>query len=238
MGTLDAIGGGYYLVELTNRVGSTANIEYHAHVVKQKSIQRRLGALGMQLTKDSFEDSKTLQELLQTAEKGIFGITNDGASKNAVTAAHLAADGLRRLDEARKKEGGITGVTTGFTALNNITGGWQSSDLIILAARPAQGKTSLALNFMLNAASEGIPVAFFSLEMSGSQLMDRLLSSESRVNGNAIKRGQVSNDQMGSVVLASERISELPIFVDDTPGMSIGEFRDIVTGKQIGRAHV
>lgn len=224
-GQLDVIGGGYYLVEMTNRVGSSANIEYHAHIVKQKSIQRQLGAFGMQLTKNAFEDVMTLPELLQMAERGIFGVTNNNVSKVAVSVASLAVDSLKRLDEARKNKDGITGVPTGFDTLDGVTGGWQPSDLMILAARPAQGKTALALNLAMNAAKEKVPVAFFSLEMSSEQLMDRLLSSEARVNGNLLKRGRVPDSDMPSVISAVELISELPIFIDDTPALSIGEFR-------------
>ncbi len=225
-GDLDSIGGGYYLVELTNRVGSSANIEYHARIVAQKHVQRELIKFSTQIIRDSYEDTTDVFSLLNDAEKGIFGITqNNGTRKEAVTAASLASNSLNRLDEARKNKDGITGVTSGFYALDGITGGWQASDLIILGARPSQGKTALALNIAMNAAKSKVPVLVFSLEMSGPQLMDRLISSEARINGNSITRGRVTDDGVAQVTAAAEIIAELPIFVDDTAAIGIGECR-------------
>lgn len=178
-GDIDTVGGAYYLVELTSRVASSANIEYHARIVAQKHIQRELIKVSTQIIRDAYEDTTDVFTLLDDAEKGLFAVTQNNLSRQYESMGQLASKTLKILEELKNKEEGLTGVPTGFTALDRLTSGWQPSDLIIVAARPGMGKTSFTLALARNAAVDfQKPVALFSLEMASTQLVQRLISME------------------------------------------------------------
>ncbi len=223
---LEKIGGTYYLVELTNRVASSANIEYHARIVAQKHIQRELIRVSTVTIHDAYEDSTDVFQLLDDAEKGLFSITQQNLNRAALDMGTLTARLMKQLVELSAKEDGLTGVPSGFTALDRVTSGWQPSDLIIMAARPGMGKTSLVLAIARNAAMEfNKPVALFSLEMASVQLVQRLLSLESEITGSKFRTGKLEQYEWQQLQSAIDKVSEAPIFIDDTPAINIFELR-------------
>lgn len=225
-GDLEVVGGAYALVELTNRVASSANIEYHARIVSQKHIQRELIRVSTNIIKDAYEDTTDVFNLLDEAEKGLFDITQNNLSRNYESMGSLASKTLKMLEELKDKKDGLTGVPTGFTDLDRLTSGWQPSDMIILAARPGMGKTSLVLALAKNAAMDfDKPVAVFSLEMSNVQLVQRLISMEAEIPGSKMRNGKLEEYEWQQLQTAIERMSEVPIFIDDTPGINIFELR-------------
>lgn len=225
-GDLEAIGGPAYLAELTNRVASAANIEYHSRIIAQKHIQRELITVSTQTIRDAFEDTTDVFQLLDDAEQGLFSIAQQNMNRSYDSMGSLASKMLKQLEELRGKTDGLTGVPTGFTALDRITSGWQPSDLIILAARPGMGKTSFVLSLAKNAATDfKKAIAIFSLEMSSLQLASRLISMEAEISGSKLRNGQLEEYEWQQLHSAIERISEAPIFIDDTPGINIFELR-------------
>lgn len=225
-GELEVAGGPYYLVGLTNRVASAANIEYHARLISQKHIQRELIRVSTGIIRDAYEDTTDVFQLLDDAEQGLFNITQQNLSRSYEGMGTLASKALKQLEEMSKREAGLTGVPTGFSDLDRITSGWQPSDLIIMAARPGMGKTSLTLALAKNAAMDfGKPVAFFSLEMSNLQLVTRLISLESEISGSKMRSGQLEDYEWQQLHTVIEKMSEVPIFIDDTPGINIFELR-------------
>ena len=225
-GVLDKIGGPYYLVELTNRVASAANIEYHARIISQKHIQRELIRVSTKVIRDAFEDTTDVFNLLDEAEQGLFNITQNNLSRSYESMSTLTTRALKQLEELAQKEEGLTGVPTGFTDLDRITSGWQASDLIIVAARPGMGKTSFTLALARNAAVDfNKGVALFSLEMSNVQLVQRLISMEAEISGSKLRNGQLEDYEWQQLQSAIEKLSEVPIFIDDTPSINIFELR-------------
>ena len=225
-GDLEKVGGSYYLVELTNRVASAANIEYHARIIAQKHIQRELIRVSTNTIKDAYEDTTDVFTLLDDAEKGLFGITQNNLSKTFESMGTLSSRVLKQVEELSGKTDGLTGVPTGFTDLDRLTSGWQPSDLIILAARPGMGKTSCVLAMALNAARDfNKGVALFSLEMASTQLVQRLISMESEIAGSKMRNGKLEDYEWQQLQTTVERLSSVPIFIDDTPGINIFELR-------------
>ncbi len=225
-GDLDKVGGPYYLVELTNRVASSANVEYHARIVAQKYIQRELIKASTNIIKEAYEDTTDVFDLLDKAEKHLFDITQQNLRKGVEGMGPLSSRLLKQLEELSQKEEGLTGVPTGFTDLDRLTSGWQSSDLIIVAARPGMGKTSFTLSIARNAAVDfQKPVALFSLEMSNLQLVQRLVSLEAEISGSKFRNAQLEDYEWQQLHTAVEKMSEAPIFIDDTPGINIFELR-------------
>ncbi len=225
-GDLESIGNGYYLVELTNRVASSANIEFHARIVAQKHIQRELIKVSTQIIRDAYEDTTDVFTLLDDAEKGLFNVTQNNLSRQYESMGELASKTLKILEELKNKKDGLTGVPTGFTNLDRITAGWQPSDLIIVAARPGMGKTSFTLSLARNAAVDfQKPVALFSLEMASTQLVQRLISMESEISATKLRSGKLEEYEWQQLHTTIERMSEVPIFIDDTPGINIFELR-------------
>ncbi|RMF31795.1 MAG: replicative DNA helicase [Bacteroidetes bacterium] len=225
-GDLEAIGGPYYLVELTNRVASSANIEYHARIIAQKYIKRELIRVSTEVIRDAYEETTDVFELLDAAEQNLFNITQNNLSKNVESMGALAPRLMKMLEELSAREDGLTGVPTGFTELDRLTSGWQPSDLIIIAARPSMGKTAFVLNLARNAAVDfEKPVAVFSLEMSSLQLVQRLVSHEAEISSTKLRTGNLENYELQQVQTAIERLGEAKIFIDDTPGINIFELR-------------
>lgn len=227
MGKLETIGGPYTLVELTNRVGSSANIEYHSRIITQKFIQRELIRISNTTIKDAYEDTTDVFDLLDQAEAGLFKITQTNISKSYEPLGALSGLALKQIEELSKKEDGLTGVPTGFKDLDLLTSGWQPSDLIIIAARPAMGKTAFTLSLARNAAAEyKKPVALFSLEMGNLQLAMRLISAEAEIPGDRLRNGKLHSDaEWKRVHHAINKFNDVPIFIDDTPAINIFELR-------------
>lgn len=225
-GELDLVGGPYRLVELTNQVSSAANIEFHARIIAQKFIQRELIRVSTKIIQDAYEDTTDVFTLLDDAEKGLFSITEQNLSRGVEKMGSVLTKTLKVLEELRGKKDGLTGVPTGFADLDRLTSGWQSSDLIIMAARPGMGKTSLVMALARNAAMDfGKGVAIFSLEMSNIQLVQRLISLEAEISGEKLRNGKLEDYEWQQLQSTIEKLSDAPIFIDDTPGMNIFELR-------------
>lgn len=223
---LELVGGAYYLVELTNRVSSAANIEYHARLIAQKHIQRELIRVSTSIIRDAYEDTTDVFDLLDKAEQNLFAITETNLSRSFEGMNSLVPRLLKQIEMLSQQKEGLTGVPSGFSELDRLTSGLQPSDLIIIAARPSMGKTAFVLSLARNAAMEfGKGVAFFSLEMTNLQLVQRLMSMESEIGSTKLRNGQLETYEWQQLHGAIERLSKAPIFIDDTPGINIFELR-------------
>ena len=225
-GREDQAGGVGYLVEITSSIFSAMHIREHAAIVQELAMRRNLRLLGESLMREAEEYSKDSLSLAEGAEKALFEITRSTVSSDTKDASKIMMESIEAMENAKKNKG-RTGVPSGFRSLDSVTGGWQNSDLIILAARPSQGKTALALNYALNAAKDGFPVLFFSLEMSAKQLGDRILSSLSMVPNDAIRTGTITQSQMDKVLRTAEHVSSLPLYISDASTLTIPQFRAI-----------
>src|SRR5580765_5577304 len=225
-GELESVGGAFYVTDLTNRVASAANVEYHARIISQKFIQRELIRISSQIVKDAFEDTTDVFELLDAAEKGIYDITDQNLRRNYNPISSLVSKALSQLQAIKDHKDTVTGVPSGFVHLDRVTSGWQRSDLIIVAARPGMGKTAFVLSLARNASVDfKKPVAFFSLEMSSVQLVQRLISSETGIPGDKLRKGNLDEAEWQQLVSKTGQLSEAPIFIDDTPALSIFDLR-------------
>jgi replicative DNA helicase len=226
---LDIVGGAFYVSRLTNGVVSSANIEAHSRIILQKFIQRELIRISSEIIGDAYEDSTDVFDLLDEAESRLFEITNNHLRKNFDSIDTVLVNTLKRIEDMRNRQEDVTGVPSGYRTLDHVIYGWQNSDLIILAARPSVGKTAFALNLARNAAlhpTKPTPVAFFSLEMSSGQLVQRILSAESEIWLEKIARGRMEEHEMQQLYRKGiDRLSKAPIFIDDTPALNIFELR-------------
>ncbi|HEX8335023.1 MAG TPA: replicative DNA helicase, partial [Segetibacter sp.] len=226
---LDIVGGPYAITKLTNSVVSTANIEAHARIILQKFIQRELIRISGEIIGDAYEDSTDVFDLLDESESKMFNITNNYLKKNFDDIDTVLAKTITRIEDLRNKQEDISGVPTGFPSLDRVTYGWQPTDLIILAARPSVGKTAFALNLARSAAlhpTKPVGVGFFSLEMSSSQLVQRILSAESGIMLEKISRGKLEDHEMQQLYTKGiNRLAQAPIYIDDTAALNIFEFR-------------
>jgi replicative DNA helicase len=228
---LDLVGGPYYVTRLTNAVVSSANIDAHSRIVLQKFIQRELIRISGEILGDAYEDSTDVFDMLDEAEGKLFEITNSHLRKNFDTIDAVLVKTIQRIEDMRNRDEDITGVPTGFPSLDKLTYGWQKTDLIVLAARPSVGKTAFALNLARSAAvtadpKKAVPVAFFSLEMSSSQLVQRILSAESEIWLEKISRGKLEEHEMKQLYKKGiDTLSKAPIFIDDTAALNIFELR-------------
>ncbi len=222
---LDKVGGVSYLMELTNKVASAANIEYHARIIIQKYIQRELIRISTRTISDAFEDKIDVLDMLDKAEQDLFDITDKNLNTSYKKISMLLNTVQKQIETVSKKEEGMTGVTTGFKMLDKLTSGWQPSDLIILAARPGMGKTAFTLSLAKNAAEAGIGVAIFSLEMGDTQLTQRLISMESEISSSKLRNGQLEDHEWPKLQRAVDKLSDAPIYIDDTPAINIFELR-------------
>src|SRR5580765_3288438 len=226
---LDLVGGPYFVTKLTNAVVSAANIDAHARIILQKFIQRELIRISGEIIGDAYEDATDVFDLLDNAETKLFEITNNHLRKNFDTIDSVLVKTIQRIEDLRHKNEDISGVPSGYTALDYVTYGWQNTDLIILAARPAVGKTAFALNLARNAVmhpGKPTPVAVFSLEMSAGQLVQRILAAESEIWLEKIARGKLEEHEMKQLYARGiQRLAQAPIFIDDTPALNIFELR-------------
>ncbi len=225
-GELDMVGGAYYITHLTNRVASAANVEFHARIISQKHIQRELIRISTNIINDAYDDTTDVFTLLDKAESNLFAVSEGNLRKNYDSMSSLIVQAITQIETASQQEGNLSGVPSGFTALDRVTAGWQSSDLIILAARPAMGKTAFALTLGRNAAVDfKVPVAIFSLEMSSLQLVTRLISGESEISSEKLRNGNLAAHEVEQIHAKIRGLDEAQIFIDDTPGISVFELR-------------
>lgn len=225
-GELDVVGGSYYISQLTNRVASAANIEYHARIILEKFLQRELIRISSEIIKDSYEDSMDVFDVLDKAEKELFAVSETNLRRNYDDMPALVKEAIQQIESARAQEGHISGVPTGFTALDRVTAGWQKSDLVIMAARPGMGKTSFVLSMARNMTVDfKKPVGIFSLEMSGVQLVTRLIASETQLQADSLRRGDLKDYEWEQLNARLNTLTDAPLFIDDTPALTIFELR-------------
>lgn len=225
-GTLDAIGGIAYIAELASKVPTSANIEYYAKIVEEKSILRKLIHSSTDIVNMGYNANEEVQVIVDTAEKKIFDIVQKRNVKGFTPIKNILVDNFEKLEELYNQKGYLTGISYGFTDLDMKTAGLHNSDLILIAARPAMGKTAFALNIAQNVAiHDKVPVAIFSLEMSKEQLVNRLLCCEAMIDASKMKTGKLEEDDWGKLAQAMSTLSDAPIFIDDTPGQNVMEIR-------------
>lgn len=237
-GVLEMCGGPTYLIELSNTVASSANVEFHARIVAQKYIQRELIKLGNEVIKDGYDTTKDVFETLDETEAKIYQLSENYTSEDPVNTSFVLGEALVELQERMSKSlnNELQGVETGFKKMNELSGGWQKGDLIIVAGRPGMGKTAFTLSLARNAAvMANKSVVFFSLEMPTSQLMMRLISSESDVEQEKIRRGTVNQAELTQITSKMDKLNKVNLFFDDTPGLSVMDFRKKV--RKIKRDH-
>ena len=225
-GALDDVGGPVRISELTSNVASAAHIEYHARIVAQKFLARRLISFCSEIEKKSFDESYDIDDLLQEAEGKLFEISQGNLKKDFTQIDPVINSAMEQIEAAGKRESGLSGLQTGFHNLDKLTSGWQNSDLIIIAARPAMGKTAFVLSMAKNMAVDyNTPVAIFSLEMSNLQLVNRLISNVCEIEGEKIKSGRLSRQEWEQLNSRVRSLFSAPLYVDDSPSLSILELR-------------
>ena len=225
-GTYEEAGGTVALVELTRRVASTAHLRYHAQIIAQKATARDLIAMAARIEEAGYDETQDVEDLMQQAEAGIFEISQRSQKRDVMQVDEVITEALRRIDIASKNEGNISGVPSGFSGLDKLTSGWQRSDLIIIAARPAMGKTAFVLSMAKNmAVNYHIPVAMFSLEMSNVQLVNRLIMNVCEIEGDKVKTGKMTRDEHQRLYTKINELQGAPLYLDDTPSLSVFEFR-------------
>ncbi|MDR0509763.1 MAG: replicative DNA helicase [Rikenellaceae bacterium] len=223
---LKSVGGASYLAQLTQKVGSAAHVEFHAKIIAQKYVQRELIRASTEIQKRSYDDSSDVTDLIDYAESEIFKVSEGHVKRDVQKSRDLLSKAMEAIEEASKREGTFSGVPSGFNRLDRLTLGWQPSDLIIIAARPSMGKTAFVLSLARNVAIDfDKGVAFFSLEMSSLQLMMRLIVAESGLNSSDVRNGQLSPEQWKHLETSIKPLANAPLFIDDTPALSIYEFR-------------
>ncbi|MFV1979715.1 MAG: replicative DNA helicase, partial [Rhodothermia bacterium] len=222
LGSLDSVGGSYFLSQLTSEISTAANVEHHARIVVEKSLLRELISTMTTLVGVAYDPSSDAFEVLDKAEREIFDISDNQLRRSSRSMSDVLKETLHRLESIHGREGGITGVASGFHRIDQMTSGFQPSDLIVVAARPSMGKTAFALRVARNAAldpKEKKGVVIFSLEMSATQLAQRLLTAEARIDAQAARTGRLHDNDWPDLARAAGRLSQAPIFIDDTPGL-------------------
>ena len=224
---LELIGGPYYLTQLSMKIGAAAHLDYHTKILVQKYIQRELISISYEVQRDAFDDSLGVDDLLDNTQQKIFTLADRNMKRETQSVQDVINEAIADLESVQMREDGLSGVPSGYTGIDRVTLGWQASDLIILAARPSVGKTAFVLTMARNmAVDHKIPVAFFSLEMASTQLVKRLMISETGLSAEKIKGGkkleQYEWEQLNKRLNA---LSQAPLYIDDTPGLSIYEFR-------------
>lgn len=225
-GQLDFVGGPVYITRLASRVGSSANVEYHARIIAEKYIKRELISISSKIIENSFDDTIDTFELLNDAESKLFGVSEKNIKRGYEGIDAVIKKAFQQIDQLANNKDGLSGVPSDYEDLDEMTAGWQKGNLIILAARPGMGKTSFALSLIRNAAVKyNKPVAIFSLEMSNIELVNRLIMSEANISGEALKKGNLSEQEIASLPGKLSALEQAPIYIDDTAGLTIYEFR-------------
>ena len=225
-GTLEECGGQGYIIDLSSNVASSAHIEYHAHILQQKYMARQLISFASVVETKAFDETVDVDELMQETESSLFELSQKNLRQDYTQVDPVVKEAIQILQKAAANKGELTGIPTGYRKLDEMTAGWQASDLIILAGRPAMGKTAFALSLAKNIAVDyNTPVAFFSLEMNNVQLVNRLISNVCEIEGKKILNGQLDEEEWKRLDANIGRLQSAPIYVDDTAGMSIFELR-------------
>ena len=225
-GELETVGGPVYIAQLTEKVASAAHIEFHARIIAQKYLARELISFSSNVTSKAFDETVDVDDLMQEAESKLFEISQGNVKKDVTQINPVIKEALHLLEIAANRPEGLSGLETGFTPLDKITSGWQNSDLVIIAARPAMGKTAFVLSMAKNmAVSYKYPVALFSLEMSNVQLVNRLIVNTCEIPGEKIKNGQLLPYEWEQLDFKIKELYDAPLFIDDTPSLSVFELR-------------
>lgn len=225
-GELEMVGGAFYVSNLTNRVVSSAHVEYHARIIAQKYIQREVIRLCSESLKMAYDDTTDVFELLNKVEGDLFQIAEGNIKKNYDRLDDVLKQAILQIEEAAKNNDGVSGVPTGFKDLDRITSGWQKSDMIVLAARPGMGKTAFVLSMARNTSVDyNMGVAVFSLEMASVQLVNRLISSETGISSEKLRKGNLADHEFKQLHERIGKLSKAPLFIDDTPALSIFDLR-------------
>jgi replicative DNA helicase len=225
-GELELAGNVVYISTLTQRIASVAHVEFHARIISQKYIQREVIKMATDTLRDAYDDTQDVFELLTKAEGYLFGIAEKNMKRSFTSMQVAVNEAITEIEVARKNSDGLSGVPTGFRKLDELTSGWQRSDMIVIAARPAMGKTAFVLSMARNTAVDfNMGVALFSLEMSAVQLVKRLISSESKISAEKLRKGKLEDHEMIQLHQRINKLSKAPIFIDDTPGISVFDLR-------------
>jgi len=225
-GTLEEIGGPYFIAQLTSKVASAAHIEFHARIIAQKYIQRELIRISSEIQAKAFDPASDVDDLLDFSEKQLFQIAQGVIKKESLPIDNIIKMAINQIEEAGKREDGLSGIPCGFTGLDRITNGWQRSDLVIIAARPAMGKTAFVLTMARNiAVNHQKAVAVFSLEMASVQLVNRLIIAETELPGDKLKTGKLAAHEWAQLEYKIGALSKAPLYIDDTPAISLFELR-------------
>ena len=224
-GNLELAGGDFYIVGLTQKVSSSAHIEFHARIVLQKYIQRKLITISSEIIEEAYDETMDVFDLLDDAETKLFEVTQGNLKKSSESAQGLVDQAIKKIQEI-SNQSGMSGVATGFTRLDELTSGWQPSDLVILAARPGMGNTAFVMSMAKNMAIDfDTPCAIFSLEMSSVQLITRMISSETGISSGKLRKGNLEPHEWEQLNVKVKNLSKAPIFIDDTPSLSIFDLR-------------
>ena len=224
-GKLELVGGDFYLINLTQKVASSAHIEYHARIILQKYIQRKLISISSDIIETAYDETVDVFDLLDLAEGKLFEVTQGNLKKGSEDAGDLVKQALKKIQDISNQDG-MSGLETGFSKLDALTSGWQPSDLIIIAARPGMGKTAFVISMAKNMAIDfGHPVALFSLEMSSVQLITRMISSETGLTSEKLRKGNLEAHEWEQLNVKVKKLSDAPIYIDDTPSLSIFDLR-------------
>lgn len=225
-GELENVGGPVYLSELTSEIASSAHVEYHAKILTEKFLARELITFSARVETRAFDETEDVNSLMQEAEQDLYKISQTNLKTDFIHISQAVMESEKSIRIAAQQKGGITGLASGFTKLDDVTAGWQASDLIILAGRPAMGKTAFALSMCKNIATDmQQPIAFFSLEMSSKQLANRLISQVCEISGHKIMTGQLNGVEWERFDKRINLLLDAPLYIDDTPGISIFELR-------------
>ncbi len=225
-GELDLVGGPFYISQLTNRVASTAHAETHARIISQKYIMRELIRISGETIRNAYDETKDVFDLLDRAESELYGVAEGNIRKNYDSMSQIMKQAIDQIEQAQNQEDGISGINSGFSELDRITAGWQRSDMIVIAARPGMGKTAFVLSMARNSAVQfNHPVAIFSLEMNSIQLVNRLIASETQIAADKLRKGNLEPHEYEQLHARIGGLSKAPIFIDDTPALSIFELR-------------
>lgn len=225
-GELEAAGGAAYVSSLTSRVASTAHVEYHARVISEKYIKRELIRMSSEVIKDAFDETQDVFDVLGKAEGELFQIAENNMGKSVDTMQNVVRQAIEEIEIASQNKSGISGIPTGFIDLDKLTSGWQRSDMIVIAARPAMGKTAFVLSMARNTAVDhNMGVAVFSLEMSSVQLVKRLIASEARLSAEKLRKGDLAEHEFQQLHTRISKLASAPLYIDDTPGISVFDLR-------------